>query len=680
MYSMKERVCTSPAGVQYDFPQKEATANVLMSRILFDAWGYDAIAITPNYLERAIQRRRIIINNVDYDACSEALVFIVIHPEYATPLRSSLKVLASLEYPLGIAYETFHMNYGGRHVQFTRNASSVTIRDQRRHIVFVAPSLPNENIVIGGLQFDIAQDPGANGVLQNNAAVPFDGALVACVQDVLHSDTNLREEWSDMMRIISGGAAYDWSPISEMISHLVPRFPPQAETTRQGGVGGQPLAVANLNCPPLFVNQDPNAADFMAQVRAAVLPANDAGYHHDRVVNCFDVVTAPRDVADTWPMIRVGRWSNAAEILTGLQLMSLPLIETNVGNRSRVREGNRGYLRRARAAREACELVKGLTGACNAPDGIADPALNISRGKWQREVNGSTSLRHYGECTLSQDVEKTIYSLTVNLNRQGYAGTMTGNRVPALVGAGEKEPSLTRDERFLANFEFWDDRGLAGVVRGTYVSRTQAPSPSIDRMLGKIDITQINGIAPFALTTSKALIPLGESILTGRIHSGFTEAMARGSGWDVKVRQAGPLAPLFGWGLKPVLRDWVNERDVLVPLPGGVKNVYESPSYGAYLQLITLDATPILPGLSGTGFDVDYYPGHTEMLSAAFTRNMHVKKEDFRTEASIKDEPPQERGAIAMASELPNVAQEAPLIGADAMDVANNLNVAQRPS
>lgn len=503
---------------------------------------------------------------------------------------------------------------------------------------------------------------------------------MACVQEVLHLDTNLRQEWSDMLRIISGGVTYDWSPISEMISHLVPRFPPQAETTRQGGVGAQPLVTAHLNCPPLFVNLNPNAGDFLAQVRAAALPGADAGYHHGSVVNCFDVVTAPRNVADNWPMIRIGRWSNAAEILTGLQVMSLSLIEINVENRSTVLEGNRGYLRRARAAREACEIAKGMTGACNAPDGIADQALAISRGKWQREVNGSTSLRFYGEMTLSKEVGETMYSLAVNLNRQGYAGTLTGNRVPAIVGAGEKAPALVRDERFLEYFDFWDDRGQAAEVRGTFVAKTQAPSPVIDRMLGRVDITQINTIAPFVLTSSKAPIPVAESILTGRVHSGFTEALARGSGWGIKVREAGPLAPLFGWGLKPMVRDWVHERDVLVPIPGGVKAVFEAPTYGAYLQLISLDATPILPGLSNVGFDVDYNKCHEDVLKNSFGHNTRAKQEDFRAEASPKEEPPQGKATIPMASELPNVALEAPLIGADAADVPNNLNVAQRPS
>lgn len=379
--------------------------------------------------------------------------------------------------------------------------------------------------------------------------------------------------------------------------HLLPRFPP--EMTRQGGLNNVPLEVQHLCCPALFHQQDPNDANFGPLITAAVLPVDTEGYYHNDTVNAFDVVMAPRNTADTWSVVRLGRWDNAAEILTGLNIMFLQTPSVSVSSKDSHLESTRSILFKGRAARAMCETIKEIGGLANAPAGIADPALNIDQGKWQEEVNGNSN------SLAAMDV---VYSLAVNLAREGYNGTMTGSRSSAVFDAGHSDVSMAPDDRFDKLYVQFSDRGGPELIREAYVPRTSVePSLEVRRMLSKIDLTQVNMIYPFLNSATNTPIPQAQSILVGRIHSGFTEAVAVAGGWGggSRVRRAGTRSGLFGWGIRPIVREWDNTRDVLIPLAGQLRHVFTSGQYGAPMQLVSLGRYPTLLGTASIGYDVN---------------------------------------------------------------------------
>lgn len=200
-------------------------------------------------------------------------IIIVLNPVHATPIRWGLKILALLEYPLAQVSDIYHMVMGKREIEFIRNASNVTIPDDRRTLIFVVPDVSGE-VMIGPLRMVPVSSTAAKGsTMLDIPLIPFDNALVDIVQDVLQTTLSLRSEWNEMVKMFNGGVDLDWSVISELLVHLIPRFPPQAEMTQMGGIDNVPLTVNYVECPQLFQQLDPNADDFDSQVAEAQIPA-----------------------------------------------------------------------------------------------------------------------------------------------------------------------------------------------------------------------------------------------------------------------------------------------------------------------------------------------------------------------------------------------------------------------
>ncbi|KAI5708031.1 hypothetical protein M8J77_014994 [Diaphorina citri] len=178
-------------------------------------------------------------------------------------------------------------------------------------------------------------------------------------------------------------------------------FPPQIEVTRAGGYPDMALVV-NLFNGPAYMQADPNGVDFAVGLQDFELAGADANYRHPHVVTACDVVTALRADANDWPMIRVGRWSNAAEILTGLGMC---MVETPSASTLRIGshlESLRSVLLKGRELRAYIEVMKVGALIGDAAAGVGDVALNIDEAKWQMEVGGEgATLRSIAEQTMS---------------------------------------------------------------------------------------------------------------------------------------------------------------------------------------------------------------------------------------------------------------------------------------
>lgn len=401
------------------------------TRQLLDLWDYQAVVVTPELIDRAFQRGGLRIGNRTYTYSSDSIFYIVLDLEGASPLRRSLKVFSQLEYPLASAFEAFHTMAEERQVMFARNASNVTIEVARRRIIFVHPTTSTNTIKIGDVEFNVHHDMGAQNAPPDIQWRAFDAALSNCVLDCLTNGAPLRREWNDMVKLVNGGRDLDWSVISEMLVHILPRFPPQAEQSRTGGVGEVPFAANNLNARAYFFNTNPNGP-----VAPADLALGDhLKYHHPDMVTAADVVMANRQDADAWPVLRVGARSSAAELFVGLGFF---LIETPTSRSTMefaVMESIRSILFKARSLRCYVEIVKNTSGLATAIAGIADTNAAIDKGKWQTEVAASTkSFTNLMNNTLYGGHEKLgyVYSYTINTVRHGFQATLTGCRVPAL--------------------------------------------------------------------------------------------------------------------------------------------------------------------------------------------------------------------------------------------------------
>lgn len=605
--TMVERIHMQPAGVQYDVATTVPALSYRVSRRDMDQWGYTAVAITPQLLERAMQCHYLIIAGQKHDlslSSDSRMTVIVLNPEHNTSIRIGLKILASLEYPLAQAIDIYKMVDGQRDVEFIRNASNVTIHDARRIIVFVIPSVTSvrrEGVDIGPLHVIPLDDPGYNQPLPNLAPFPFDDALVDIVHSTLQPGFLLKAEWTSMLRLINGDKDLDWSEISKIMVHLIPRFPPQAEQTRQGGVNNVPHTVASVHCPAAFVNLDPNDNGFPGEVHALQLAGENAGYYHTRVVNAMDLVTVDRRNADMCPVIRVGAWSNVVEICVGMGTFYLDTSTSSAyaDKSDFAYESTRSLLFKARALRGICEIIKNMGALGDATVAVADGTLDIDNYKWQMEVNDSRfGLLNIAQRTISEETGSSglgvTYSLGANLMRKDCRPSLTGYRSSALADVGLDSCNLASDGWFEKIYVHYNSRCTTPALFDSWVPEgVNIPDVTTRRRLGRVNTAVLPSVRPFIDCDRKTPIPLNDSILASRIHSGFTNRLMEVAGWGALGRvRVGNRSPVFGWGLTAFLRLWERRVDVIVPVDDLVRNVFIDGSYVDPLQIITSRAMP----------------------------------------------------------------------------------------
>lgn len=586
LYDMlRENIQMQPAGVAYDASDNSPALTVKVSRRQMDQWGYQAACITQSILERAIHNEFLTLRGQRINLWDN--IIIVLNPVHATPIRWGLKILALLEYPLAQVSDIYHMVMGKREIEFIRNASNVTIPDDRRTLIFVVPDVSGE-VMIGPLRMVPVSSTGAKGsTMLDIPLIPFDNALVDIVQDVLQTTLSLRSEWNEMVKMFNGGVDLDWSVISELLVHLIPRFPPQAEMTQMGGIDNVPLTVNYVECPLLFQQLDPNADDFDSQVAESQIPAPHDTYHHPRVVTAFDSVTLARVEANKLPLIRIGDWDYIAELVTGLGIMYLNIPLTDADMTDSMFESTRSILYKGRALRVICETIKTEGGLGDATVGMAHSAE--CGGKWSVEVNGEKgSLKSFPEFLLGEEFSQlgVKYSLLANVFRKDCQPTRSGYRSAALYDIGVKEKDICPCPKLI------DEYVPCGstLQMGMWVSKENSPEVTLRRLLGRVNTHTLVNVQRFINVTTKTLIDVTDSVLVSRVHSGFTERLALAGGWGTlgKVRPGRELSPIFAWGLSHYVREWANTRDVLIPIDSQVYYIFKNGGWRMPLvQIIT---------------------------------------------------------------------------------------------
>ncbi|CAB3229527.1 unnamed protein product [Arctia plantaginis] len=186
-----------------------------------------------------------------------------------------------------------------------RNECCVTIDNRRRKFLLVTAS--GEAVMqIAGVEMHVAgldrnRDP------EPAFSQPIAEMLTACLDRVLRSPTPLKVTMDQWLSTRMTAPNVDWALIDELVAWLTMRFVPQPQVLRDEAGGSETHWLPPAYCDVAYATH--------GLPECVVQPDESVFYYHDHATTFTDNVFVSKALA---PALRVGAWTNEAELITGL--------------------------------------------------------------------------------------------------------------------------------------------------------------------------------------------------------------------------------------------------------------------------------------------------------------------------------------------------------------------------
>ncbi|APG76041.1 hypothetical protein 1 [Hubei toti-like virus 18] len=378
---LREKRVTNPIGVSYAAPLAAPMPKEYVPLDVIQQWQFTYTVIGYDVLDGACRLDGLIpIEGGQQWSLRSPEVTAVVLDYDLDNIRTAwaLQTLAALPYPLlwvtewqTVVERSPEGRERWRFCQFLRNEGLVSINDSVRHVVFVTTTRA-ASISLGGVEQNVAHLL-PNGTFPPIPSLDATPLILNCLQIAMGSDLPLPQVWERQVSNRLGGASLNWTRINNYVTYLTTRWHQQVEivTDDQGGSiitgwDGSPLPP---NCPPAWA--DPSSEVFFCE----------------DTVTAGDNIFTPRPDADVHPALRLGAWSNYAELATGFKVATYSsefLNATHVD--AQIRTSGYDRLTKAKYMRRAVEEWKQGT---SVTDEVASPThYNLLRAWWEVLVYG----------------------------------------------------------------------------------------------------------------------------------------------------------------------------------------------------------------------------------------------------------------------------------------------------
>ncbi|CAB3245570.1 unnamed protein product [Arctia plantaginis] len=252
---------------------------------------------------------------------------------------------------------------------------------------------------------------------------PIGEMLTACLDRILRSPTPLKVTMEQWLSTRMTAPNVDWALIDELVAWLTMRFVPQPEVLRDGAGGAETQWL-----PPAYSNV---AYATHGLPECTALPEESNFYFHDHATTFTDNVFVTRALANTAPALRVGAWTNEAELITGLGIATYVHSERGVASNEEGTAMALDDVERVMLKRRLYEEWKRGVGISD--QAVSPELMGNDRAFWDTIVYGageeSDSVSSIGEYALGI-ASRAQLSWEANAQAEGVMTTLTGVRTP----------------------------------------------------------------------------------------------------------------------------------------------------------------------------------------------------------------------------------------------------------
>lgn len=373
---------------------------------------------------------------------------------------------------------------------------------------------------------------------------------------IMNSTLNIKAEWTSYVGTLGDASQLDWVFIDNLLATLSVRWHPQSELTRSGDGNwrvrwwnSQPWARPRNLGRGVRVQKEEGADEFFFR----------------EAVTALDNIFLPRAMADSAPVVELGSWPNASEIVTGLKLCTILDSSVQGDSGRRARAGGLDRIDRSKFLRRALEEMKfGLLirDEVVAPGGF--PQLNH---RWQALAYGkldNSGLIEVAKMALGGDKQMVTWSWRGNqlqARRQTYTGIRSstsqwGRESSGSLGIGLEGTSL---------------QYVTGVLDWLNQHYSSEESPKADvkayRICDRLNLVEVGGLVTSRNWPQRAQ----RSELAVRLGTGTFSELWKGHGWNEPL--PAPIGtyerfPSWTFGLRQKVMDF-NIGELLTLALGG---------------------------------------------------------------------------------------------------------------
>lgn len=560
---LRDPTFSQPTGVAYAVANKEPWEVARITTREVEDWDFKAITISIKTLEAYMRvgESVVVTPNPEEPAVHEHWVLsspdvVVVGLDSNVPDRElgwGLWLLAHLRYPLGSVYETYRLRQVGRvdvdWATFARTAGLVSIPSEATKIIFLTNTETERVVRIGGVNLNVTTPRRFNELPAVPPPVIDANALVEnCVTRILSYPHPLPPI---LERLVEGKllGGINWLEIDNLSNILTVRFPRQLEGITSRNRLGQ-VVTSVSGAPPTAL------LDLFPGSRPAPGVEDWPGYDHRNAVNALDQLYAPRDVAEMYPALSIGQWTNIAEI--GLCSGMLKYDTTNTERKedipTRTRTCQQDGKERAAYLRRAVEEWK-------RSQQLGDE--HLQPGVFQRMADFWHELI-YGtkpeEASLQMMARSWVGGSTLNwswdmLRATNVAISLTGVRTSAEMWRTDMNTQLAHvpieSTCYALNTREGDWKQYTYQQVGSGVDEWRK-----ERDLAKIDMLEIGNLFNF-------LVKPDETRMEGvvfKLYSTLFNTLYSNAGWKRKLVTPDQRAWAFGWGVHIAQSDWAREE------------------------------------------------------------------------------------------------------------------------
>nr|WQM60685.1 MAG: coat protein [Totiviridae sp. 2] len=365
--SMRQKVITQPTGQCYALAKKEA----IITRHIIDKPSFKAVVVSTRYVDSCLRSGSDILVTSNGTTSKWSLVaedtVVVALDDCTSDNNLAWAAWCVCHLPLGDVrvYDEFTIRRMGstttKKQVFLRNASAVIMGTEIKRIVFLVADENRKQIQLEGQERVVAKANRYGDI--TDLAVPFDATQTVhdMRERVITSATStaivINEYLSRYVTTIP-----NWGEIHMLTSVLISRFPRLPECTRT-------LAATSVRHLPTevriaYMTGSPNMTYTYEDTTSV--------YDHQAAVSAFNHVFASRSIAGANPALKIGKWSNMAELglFTGMLLYNPTNTESEECVNTGLNGTNLDAIDRAALVRRGTEewmAATGLREAITAP-------------------------------------------------------------------------------------------------------------------------------------------------------------------------------------------------------------------------------------------------------------------------------------------------------------------------
>lgn len=577
-------VAAQPTGVDYAIATKAMPETFRTLREEEGLWQFQAIFVSPTYVESAIRNRgRLEVNTAEgfWELQGEDVAVIGWTADTAVPIARALWVVPHLTYPLSATFDVYTIKTIGEADPvaqvFERNSSTVTMSDNKKKIIFVTNTDSNQQVEYGEFHYAVCE-----GVRYGQRPAPAEvhdaNPLIKCmVMDMLNHPVPLREEFDrEFCNIFNGGG--NWLEVDNLVGLLTVRYAPRIEGCVRNNNEGRKEKVYR-GAPRAVLQHLRLPVDGRAP--------RSASYDRDRCVSAMDHVFTSREIAEEHPAMRIGVWPNTAELAVTQGLATYSVYNNESKTQIGLRRQNNlldrvcrfAYLRRAFE-----ELKRSMAiddGICHPMGDGADGTCIPMWNEWIRGTDHIIGTTEFAHGAIGGG--RTQFFWDMNL-RHNIEPTATGVRTHCDMWKSDRNKALQTTDITLDGY-----MQVANPDDWRYMAWHQQAGKIEDRPILEQHMMRLDADYA-ALGLSHARWPEGgEEVgaVSWLMQSTAFGVDAFGLGWNCSMAIPNNIARNWGWGLVSRKKLWATRKYVTLGLGAADVQRLSATTIGAGIWLAT---------------------------------------------------------------------------------------------